>query len=96
MRAKSTKKVTAKKKKSDEFIEGANYADLTSPDFVYPWEDPKLDKTKSRKLTLNMPEEYALKLDFLNKNTVPKLIRQRFILENIIPIIDKEITKIIK
>ena len=96
MRAKSTKKTTAKTKKMDEFIEGANYANLTKDEAVYPWEDPTIKQGKNRKLTLNMPEEYARKLDFLNKNTIPKLIRQRFILEKILPLIDKELEKLIK
>ncbi len=93
MRAKSKKPAKNSSKKIDDFISGANYADLDKEKSIFPWENLTTSNQKSRKLTIRIPEEYALKLDFLSKHSTPKLVKQRFILENIIPLIDAEIEK---
>ncbi len=93
MRAKSKKTTKNNSEKIDTFISGANYADLDKGKTVFPWENLTASPQKSRKLTIRIPEEYALKLDFLSENNTPKLVRQRFILESIIPLIDAEIEK---
>lgn len=93
MRAKSKKNKVLDQEKTDEFLSGANYADLSSKNNVYPWENLESNSDKVRKFTLRIPEEYALKLDFLTKNSMPKTSNQRYILEVLIPLIDKELKK---
>lgn len=91
-RSNRSKKKQDDEKKVDTFVSGAEYQEeiKKSP---YSWKDSDFKADKVRKLTVRIPEEYALKLDYLSKNSVPKTTKQRFILENLIAQIDKELKK---
>lgn len=97
MKARSTKKTNKdiSSPQAQKIIDGAEYSDLVkeTEKSPYPWKEKKFSPEDIRKLTLRLPEEYSLKLDFLVKNTIPKTTKQRFFLEKILPLIDKELEK---
>lgn len=87
----NTVKKTAKEQKNiDAFINGAEAkAEANS----YPWQSSGIDDSTTKVFNLKLPESYSEKLDFLVKNTVPKISKQRFLLEKIIPFLDEELKK---
>lgn len=93
MRAKSKKVESSNTKAKEKFISGAKYSELNDDSCLYEWENPELDKSKIRKMTIRIPEEYALKLEFLINERSLKTTKQRLILENLTQFIDKEINK---
>ena len=92
MKKKPTKKQNPadEKKQIDDFINGAEKKTQANS---YPWQSSTIDDSKTKVFNLKLPESYSEKLDFLVKNTVPKISKQRFLLEKILPFLDEELKK---
>ena len=89
MKKKPTKKST-NQKEIDAFI---NKAEQPSKDNSYPWQHQDVDDFTVKPFNLKLPESYAIKLDYLVKNTVPKTSKQSFLLQHLLPLIDAELKK---
>lgn len=74
----------------DTFV---NKADQPTQDNSYPWQQGNVDDFTIKPFNLKLPESYAIKLDYLAKNTVPKTSKQSFLLQRLLPLIDAELKK---
>lgn len=76
--------------KIDSFV---NKAEQPTQDNSYPWQHHDVDDFTIKPFNLKLPESYAIKLDYLVKNTVPKTSKQSFLLQRLLPLIDAELKK---
>lgn len=72
----------------DKFAAGAGRP-RTETDTVYPWEEPQVRDDVMKNLPIRLPEPLYLKLKFIADNSPYSM--NSFIIERIVPEIEKEI-----
>lgn len=81
-------KAQTDEKKIEEFLQGAEHKPDTSK---YPWQG--VSNSTIKVINVKLPESYAKKLEYLVKNTVPKVSKHHFLLERVLLSIDEELKK---
>ena len=88
------KKKPSQKKSQQQAIDTfVNKAYQPNKDNSYPWQQQDINDFTVKPFNLKLPESYAVKLDYLVKNTVPKTSKQSFLLQHLLPLIDAELKK---
>ncbi|WP_457572928.1 hypothetical protein [Desulfolithobacter sp.] len=83
----------ARKKKTDlDAFAAAAGSSRTETDTVYPWEEPHVRDDVMKNLPIRLPEPLYLKLKFIADNSPYSM--NSFIIERIIPEIEKEIAEL--
>ncbi len=75
-------------KRFEEFLQGAEQKTDTPK---YPWQGASHSTIKV--VNVKLPESYAKKLEYLAKNTVPKVSKHHFLLEKVLASLDAELKK---
>jgi len=88
----SPSKSSNEEEKLNEFLHGAETI-IEENTTCYPWQEENVDDFSTKVFNLRLPESYALKLDYLAKQSMPKVSKQHFILERLLPLLDEELEK---